>query len=347
MGGLPVADALHPQRIRTVAGPIDVTAIGPALAAEALLQTPSPRRGNTGAPATVAAFDRAPVAMHRLGALQLGALNRDDETLGEGDAAEALRRWVGALATADSTLAAGTPLVVALGSDTQHAAESRSALARLGSESGVAIVRGASPTDPDLSDAGLVGAVSVERPALLEQAAARAAAADLPLALAPVGGLPELRHVLARVASAGLPGSRVLITGVAGLIAAEHAPGVLGVGADPDLLDQLIELLGEHGAGAAFDDLGRVPSVATAVSDHDVACAMLRAAEQGVGHLLMVSAGVRAKHRLSQFGGGGLEFVHTQFLPYLGMLGASPELLRGVGGAHLARFLRVEREDHA
>ncbi|GAA1596541.1 hypothetical protein [Leucobacter chromiireducens] len=346
MGSDPAAEAQRARLIRTLEGPIDAASIGPALAAEVLLHVPAPRHGNTGTPASDAAFDRAPVTMHRLGALQLGAMNRDDETLGEAEAGEALRRWVRALADPNGAVIPGTPLVVALAPEVGREARVPGALGRLGGESGVAIVRGASPTDPDLSDAGLVGAVSAESPALLEQAAARAAAADLPLALAPVGGLPELRRVLARVAGAGLFGSRVLITGVAGLIAAVHAPGVPGVGADPDLLDQLIELLGEHGAGAVFDDLGRVPSVATVVSDHDVACAILRAAEQGVGHLLMVSAGVRAKHRLSQFGGGGLEFVHTQFLPYLGVLGASPELLHGVGGAHLARFLRVDREDH-
>ncbi|WP_206427593.1 hypothetical protein, partial [Leucobacter chromiireducens] len=236
------------------------------------------------------------------------------------------------------------------------------ALARAARASGVAVVRGAGQAQvgigdaglgvterrtPELGDAGIVGAVAATDPALLEHAAAAAAAAGLPLALAPCASLAELAAGLGRIERAGLAAARVLVTDAAGLIAAEHAPGVPGVGVDEARLDALIDLLGAHGASVVFGGIGEIPSVRTVVSDHDVALAILRAAERGAAQLITLSAGARTKHRLSQYGGGGLEFVHTRFLPYLGRLGASPDLLRGASSANLARVLRIHREDHA
>lgn len=174
--------------------------------------------------------------------------------------------------------------------------------------------------------------------------AARAGGAALVLDLAPgaagrsgptrsVASTPDatdraLADALAAVDAAGLPRDRVVLVGVSACIAAE-------TGIDPA---RFAALLAESSA-LCFDDLGRIPNVRTVVSDHDVALAILRAAELGESHRILLSTGIRHRHRLAAYGGNGLEFVIEQFLPYLGMLGADAPLLRAVGGANAARIL--------
>ena len=328
--------------IRTVSGPLDPASVGAALANEPLLRAARPERGNAGRPASAVAFARAPVSIERLGALQLGAANHDDETLGPGEADGALRSF------AASANGSGRPLLVALAEsepgDPEDADSDRaSSLTRLSEESGVAIVRGELPLGGAAPDGtGVVGAVPPGDPAGCARAAHAAAAAGIPLGLAPAASLGELRVALDRIAAAGLPGTRVLVTGAGGLVAAEHAPGVPGVGVDPARFDALLDLAEERGVVLCFDELGRIPSVRTVVSDHDVALAVLRAEARGLGGAVVLSARIRHKHRLGAWGGAGLEFVHQQFLPYLARLGAPPGLLAAVGGSTLARFLSVQ-----
>lgn len=173
-------------------------------------------------------------------------------------------------------------------------------------------------------------------------AAARAAGAALVLAPAadpwavapaPADGAERfavLARALRAVDAAGLDRSRVILTGAAGLIASDR-----GDGADLHRLDALLDL----GPTVCFDDLGRIPNVRTVVSDHGIAVAILRAAERGAANRIVLSSGIRNKHRLTAFGGNGLEFAATQFLPYLRMLGADDAVVSAVGGGNAARML--------
>ena len=219
----------------------------------------------------------------------------------------------------------------------------------------VAAARIAAELSADEHPAGIVGAIplpGVDAPdaqqdracAAIRSAAAAAHAGGVSLVLAPaadpwaVAPAPadgaERFAVLARalraVDAAGLDRSRVILTGAAGLIASDR-----GDGADLHRLDALLDL----GPTVCFDDLGRIPNVRTVVSDHDIAVAILRAAERGAANRIVLSSGIRNKHRLTAFGGNGLEFAATQFLPYLRMLGADDAVVSAVGGGNAARML--------
>jgi phosphotriesterase-related protein len=158
-----------------------------------------------------------------------------------------------------------------------------------------------------------------------------------PWSIAPTGpsDADALRRALAAVDAAGLDRSRVVLAGAAAYVANRDDAGEPGVGIDRARLAMLLE----HGTALCFDDLGRIPNVRTVVSDHDVAVAILRCAEHGAGDRILLSSGIRNKHRLTAFGGNGLEFVPQQFLPYLRMLGADDDLVRAVGGANAAGVL--------
>ncbi|MBL3687549.1 hypothetical protein D3248_11380 [Leucobacter zeae] len=221
-----------------------------------------------------------------------------------------------------------------------------------------------------LGRAGVVGLVSADDPVVLVAAAEAAAETGVALVLAPIVGpspdaaLHAVECALDRMEGAGLDRSCVIVTGASGLIAGgvsardrtRVAPGAGAapawtradavaprIGVDASALDALLDL----GAHVCFDDLGRIPSVRTIVSDHDVALAILRCADRGAGGRILLSSGIREKHRLTAFGGNGLEFVPQQFLPYLGRCGADEALLRAVGGGNAARVLAVAPDGDA
>lgn len=190
--------------------------------------------------------------------------------------------------------------------------------------------------------------------ARIEAAAAAAHSGGAALVLAPradpwgvaLPGAPDaeaLRRALAAADAAGLDRSRVVLAGAAAHLAHRDAAGRAGVGIDPARLAALLE----HGTMICFDDLGRIPNVRTAVSDHDVALAILRCAASGAADRILLSSGIRNKHRLAAFGGNGLEFVPQQFLPYLAMLGADAALVRAVGGGNAARACAREAREGA
>lgn len=204
-------------------------------------------------------------------------------------------------------------------------------------------VVGAIPIRDARADGRRDGAAADRRSALIRTVAdaARRAGAALVLDLSGTGthsgpaaadldpdAASALDRALAAVDSAGLPRHRVLLTGVAAAVAGR-------TGIDGARLDVLLG----RGTALCFDDLGRIPNVRTVVSDHDIALAILGAAERGAQDRILLSCGIRNRHRLAAFGGNGLEFTVEQFLPYLGMLGADPALQRAVGGANAARIL--------
>lgn len=318
-----------------VNGPLAPTAVGAVLSAETLLRDAPPPAGNIGQAASVSAFERAPVTIENLGRLLLGAANRDDRTLTEVDAEAALR----ALPRDGVT----PPLVVVLADSVTGRAADPAVLRRLSRATGVSLVRGVfpdpaswglAPRDETLPDsAGIVGAIPPSDAHLVAVAATAAALTGLPLALAPATGFSELAAALSTARAAGLTGERILVTGVRPLLAAA------GTGVADARLDELIELLVSSGAWLCVDDLGRIPTVRTVVSDHDLALAIRHMVERGLGDRITLSVGLRNKHRLTAFGGNGLEFVADQYLPYLGMCGVTDAARRGLAGENASRFL--------
>lgn len=360
--------------ITSVLGPVEADGFDAVLAAETLLCAPPARLGNAGGPASEAELERAPVSMPLLGRLMLGAVNRDDRALAETDAEAALCAFaehangaVVALAGRGSTaspasltrLGRASGVTIVRGTDGSACTDSSDGAdppdaadadpEHLGERIAADLVAMEAP-------AGIVGAIPI--PAMdaapggrgvacarIEAAATAARGAGAALVLAPQAdpwgvSLPAaprpaaLERALAAVDAAGLDRSRVVLLGAASLVAA-RPDGAPALGVDNDRLEALLAL----GTAICFDDLGRIPNVHTAVSDHDIALAILRCAELGAGERALLSSGIRNKHRLTAFGGNGLEFVPQQFLPYLGMLGAEAALLAGVGGGNAARIL--------
>lgn len=346
--------------ISTVTGAVPAAGLGVVLGAEPLLSRGPARFPSTDAPASAAAFARESVRMRHLGRLAMGEQNLDDLVVDEALAHRAVDRFA----------AAGGGGIVALRA--RAAVWDPESLARLAAATGVRIVRaarrpaGAAP-DPDalraeLDPSGTVPAGIVEAAAWeagtvqaaggavpgddprasagegwLRASASAAATSGVALALHARGDWAAVERALTVLEAEGCSRNRVLLVGAAGLIADRSA----GVGADAALVDRLIDL----GPVACFDRLGRIPTVRTRVSDHDVAAALLRFGERGAAERAAVSSGISRKHRHTDYGGNGLEFVPAQFLAYLGALGGAPELVRAVGGdavaALLARHLPV------
>lgn len=365
-------------QMMTTQGRVDPASFELVLAAETLLCAPPRRVGNAGLPATEAAFERAPVAMDVLGKLLMGAANLDDATLTRHDAEAAL----GALANAwaqipkaktdegtDTTAAATGIAVTAIAGLGSTA--SPEALTTLSATTGVAIIRGtnglpavtsgAARHDPDLTHsptqlatqiaadlgrethpAGIVGAVPLPADAVGEAAVSASAevarAYGAALVFAPSTDLEAVARGLRATDRAGLDRARVIVTGAAALIGAVQPNGRADVGVDPARL----AALEGFGTAICFDDLGRIPNVSTVVSDHDVATTILDLVSRGAEARMMLSSGIRHKHRLSSHGGNGLEFVPQQFAPYLRILGASDDTLRAVLGANAARIIARE-----
>lgn len=344
------SDTVSSTVLGTVLGTVEARGIGTVLAAETLLRASAPEPRSAARPATDVEFELAPVAMPMLGRLLMGARNRDDRTLAPADAEAALGGFS----------CAGGGAVVALSG--RRSGASGAELARLSAVSGVAIIRGAAPAgsaeegDPEAlaarilaeldasrHPAGVVGLVRApgegerapERRIGAAATAAHRAGAALVLEAGPDPATAE--RSLVAVDAAGLARERVILTGVTRALGGSSSGSVVGgsAGARPGRLEALLAL----GTALCFDDLGRIPTVRTIVSDFDAALAILGCAERGAAERVTLSCGIRNKHRLTAYGGNGLEFLDEQFLPLLARLGADEALVAAVGGGNAARIL--------
>lgn len=342
------SDTVSSNVLGTVLGTVEARGIGTVLAAETLLRASAPEPRSAARPATDVEFELAPVAMPMLGRLLMGARNRDDRTLAPADAEAALGGFS----------RAGGGAVVALSG--RRSGASGAELARLSAVSGVAIIRGAAPAgsaeegDPEAlaarilaeldasrHPAGVVGLVRApgererapERRIGAAATAAHRAGAALVLEAGPDPATAE--RSLVAVDAAGLARERVILTGVTRALGGSGSVVGGSAGARPGRLEALLAL----GTALCFDDLGRIPTVRTIVSDFDAALAILGCAERGAAERVTLSCGIRNKHRLTAYGGNGLEFLDEQFLPLLARLGADEALVAAVGGGNAARIL--------
>lgn len=370
-----MGEAAHSRQtidgVGSVLGVIPAADLGVVLAAEPLMVSGPRRLPKDDRAAGEVAFFREPVTIERLGRLALGAPNADDAQLDEALAGTALEAFAAA---------GGGSLVVP---HLPGSSVTPEALARLSERTGVHLVRGAIPggvvergtsrhADADRHEAalvaelteaaypaGVVGAVPVPAPddadgkATLAIAARAAVRGGVGLILAAHRGagphgtasIEEVRRAVQLASDAGLDPRRIMVTGAAELLADRAVAGA-GVGTNEVCRDALISVAAEWGIVCAFDGLGRIPTVRTVVSDHDVAVTILAFAEAGLGNHVGLSSGIAQKHRLTAFGGNGYEFVPEQFLPYLRLLGAEDSLVRSVGGENIGRLLTRTGVDH-
>lgn len=307
-------------RVITVTGPVDPAALGPTVTGVHLV-------GDLAVPGKP--LDDGPVTLELLGALVLGARNRDDLRLTEATARAGLAEYAarGGRAVVDVT----TP---GLGRDP-------AALARLARPTGVAVVMGcAGPAEEMVADlvdgvdgvrAGVIGRIGPrepDRPAdrvTLDGVAAAAAATGAPVLLDRAESAAATHRLLDRLAAGGADLGRVAVGRCDGL--ATDSGALAG--------------LAGRGAFLQFDGLGRLPTVHSEVDDQDVAAAVLALAERGLAGQVLLSPAVERKHHLAAYGGGGYAFVVEQFLPYLRFRGADDELARTLTVDNPARWLTV------
>lgn len=267
-------------------------------------------------------FYEQKVRMDLLGDLMLGRANRDDATLDADDAETELARFA----------EAGGDLVL----DVTRPGQDRrpNALRALSVRSGVRVVMTAWATADSaaLADeliegvdgvrAGVIGLDGREIASDAADAAFAVAAETGAPILVATGGDAGIARAAARRAEALGPG-RVALGGV-GALAADGA---------------LLSDLAATGIGLAFDRLGRIPTIRTRVSDHEIAQAIAGLIAAGQGGRVLLGCGLDRKHALTVYGGNGLRFVPRQFLPYLGFAGVGPEDARRLVTANPAAFL--------
>ncbi|WP_067460392.1 hypothetical protein [Actinomadura macra] len=283
--------------------------------------------------------DGPPVTMPLLGALALGAENRDDLRLSETDARPDLLDFAaqGGGAVVDVT-------APDLGRDP-------AALARLARDTGVSVIMGcgrycapADATAESLTEEivrdlgagvdgvragviGKIGALDTGRPP--DQALAAAVAEAARRTGAPVLIDRTATHdVLDLLTAGGTDPARVAVGGCDGL--------ATDVGA--------LAALAGRGVYLQFDGLGRLPSVYSEVDDQDVAAAVLALADRGHAERILLSPGVSRKSDLKGFGGGGYGFVAQQLVPYLGFTGADEALLRTLTVTNPQRWLTITED---
>ncbi len=309
--------------IATVTAALEADALwGASSAGEHLVATlPS----DPGERATDVFFHEAPLSIDRLGDAMLGRANREDATLTGDTAAAELEDFAeagGVLVVELSSLAVGADLAARAG---------------LEAAGGVRIVAsahaGEGPLAPRLG-AGRAGVVVLgpgAGPEAREEAfglAARGVPLMLDAAwLGEAPGAPGLHELLDDAAAAGVPSDRLAVLGARSLA---HRP------------DALAELAA-RGVYLHFGSLGRIPSVYTEVSDHDVAVALAALVEAGHGERLLLAAGLDRRHALRAYGGHGLGFLPRQFLPYLGFVGIGADAARALASENLVRFLDWSR----
>ncbi len=294
---------------RIAAEAVGVSAVGERLIAD--LAVPRPKR------AADSWFFDQPVALPQLGDLMLGRANRDDARLEPKHAGTELARFA----------QAGGALVV----DITTPAEGRdlAALRELGRESGVHVVVAAvACDDPDriaraLHDDGLgVILITADAGAVVRRAAGVAAArTGAPVLVDAVANDPE--QALGEVLSGGVAPQRVALRGLTGAA----------------LDERVLRSLAAAGAVLVFDGLGRIPSVRTIVSDHEIAVAIAGLVAAGAEEQIVLGAGLSRKHAFTAFGGNGLRFLPEQFVPYLRMQGVDEDDVQRIASRNAVRWL--------
>ncbi|WP_166352430.1 hypothetical protein [Phytoactinopolyspora limicola] len=264
-------------------------------------------------------FEHA-VSIELLGDLMLGRPNRDDAILEASGAHRELERF----AVADGRL------VVEITTPAQG--RDPAALHTLAERTGVHIVLAAQPTNrtdvlvDELQhgvDGIRAGVISLSDGSAPEVAWEAAAATGAPV-LADIGGdLDRARSLIHTADTCGIDPARIAVRAAHDLLAG------------PDGVKPVLDT----GAHIVFDRLGRIPSIYTTISDHEIAATIADLVSTGHGDRILLGAGLDRKHAFTTFGGNGLRFLPLQFLPYLTRLGVPEDNARRLVTTNPARFL--------
>lgn len=330
-------------KVMTVNGPIDPDQLGSTIMHEhvfidftVLDETPerwaaTGRRRPVGA--TAVGLYRAPLTMDILGAVTLGAVNRDnwllvDEKVAIDEVTEFKRHGGGTIVDTTSIGLKRDPL----------------ALRRVSNAIGLNIVMGASWYRTGWRDEAEIDRRSVES---LTDEIVR----DITVG---VGDTGTRSGIIGEVGTVGNPlvanemkvirasGRASRLTGAAVTL---HTSALLKE--QPKILDMLAAegadlkrvILGhsnpiandmafmkpllERGVYIQFDLLGRSPTVRTRLTDTDVAIGIVDLIKAGYTDRILLSQDVCTKVQLKAFGGAGYSFIQEQFIPYLKRLGVT------------------------
>ncbi|AMB59353.1 phosphotriesterase family protein [Microterricola viridarii] len=342
--------------VSTVSGPSAPHALGVTLPHEHLIANfATPEESDEGwrrigrtrpTAAAEAAFYGAAVGIEMLGALNLGAPNRDNmrldhELLAIAEAGEFGRLGGGAIVDQTSIglgrnpralrrIAETTGLAVVMGAGWHHPVWSPELAGRT-VESLAAQIAAEIEVGVDGIRAGLIGRVGAIDPAreaerrLLLAVAAAARQTGAPVSITRSASTADTLAVLDILQAEGVAASQIAVADSAPLLAR------------PDELEAVLA----RGVYTQFDQLGDIPTILTEVSDHDIALGVLGLAARGVAGQLLISQGVRRKIDLNAFGGNGYGFLLEQYLPYLRMLGADDGLLAALTEANPQRWLSI------
>ncbi|ACZ84993.1 phosphotriesterase family protein [Streptosporangium roseum] len=352
----PAASHASRERAVTVTGDVAPDSLGTVLPHEHLLsdfRTPGDTDESWAAagrvrPVTASRLRlyRAPLTMDLLGEVGMGAPNRDNRLLGDGE--------LSADEAAAFKLAGGDTLVdvttIGLGRDP-------TGLRRISEVTGLNIVMGSGWYHP----AWVEGLAGRDAGSLTEEIVR-----DLTEGVDGVraGIIGELAALDPEV-----PAERAVLVAAARASAATGAPISLGRSGDPATQQRVLDLLAEEGADLTcvavghcdalsprpdelepllgrgvfvqFDQLGRLPSVLSVSDDQDVATAVLELAHRGHAERILLSQDVSTKSQLLSYGGGGYGFILRQFVPYLKMLGADDALIESVTVRNPQRLLTI------
>jgi phosphotriesterase-related protein len=330
-------------KVVTVNGPIDPAQMGMTLTHEHVFidftvpdESPAGweatgRRRPVGA--TAIGLYQAPLTLSNLGAVTLGAVNRDNWLLT--DEALAIRE-----VSRFKALGGGTIV------DTTSIGLKRDPLAlqRVSAATGLHIVMGASwyrvgwhdaaeiarrsvesLTDEIVRDvtvgvgdtgirAGIIGEVGtvgnplVENEIKIIRASGRASRlTGAAVTLHTSAQLREQPRILDLLAAEGADLRRVIVG---------HSNGIAN---DLAFMKQLID----RGVYIQFDLLGRSPTVRTRLTDSDVARGIVEMIKAGYTDRILLSQDVCTKIQLQAYGGAGYSFIQEDFIPYLKRLGVT------------------------
>lgn len=291
----------------------------------------------------VAFYERA-VSIENLGELNLDRQNRDNLTLDH----ELL-----AIAELEEFVRLGGGAIV--DQSTIDLGRNPAALRRIAESTGLAVVMGAGwhhpAWSPELLDrspesiagqivaeieqgidgvcAGVIGRIAAINPAraeeltLLRGSAMAAQQSGAPLSIDRGASAHDMARILTELARQGVAPQQIAVADCAALV--------------PNR-DALLGLL-DRGVFVQFERLGRIPTILTEVSDHDIMMTIRELAELGYAEQLLISQGVQRKIELTAFGGNGYAFIAAQFGPYLRAFGADDELVRLLTESNPQRWL--------
>ena len=334
-GQAPVSPPAVPDmagRIMTVTGPIDPDELGQTIMHEHIfidftVMDDTPERWSAAGRvkpvgATAVGLYQAPLTMDILGAVMLGAVNRDnwlltDERRAIDEVLEFKRRGGGAIVDTTSIGLKRDPL----------------ALRRVAEATDLHVVMGAAwyrkgwhSKDLDGRSiegirSGIIGEVGTEGNPFVPneikviQASGRASRiTGAAVTLHTSAGRRQQPRILDMLEAEGADLSRVVV-GHSNPIASDLA---------------FMERLLARGVYIQFDTLGRQPTVRRSVNDTDVAHGIVSLIEAGHVDRILLSQDVCTKAQLKAYGGTGFSFIQEQFIPYLKQLGVTDAQLQTI-----------------